>query len=265
MASVVLRRATLVTLLALLAFLLWFSRNPEALLTLVPIPGVAIEPTLGPSPPPPIIAAPRGALPPGHVAFEAWAQHADGSTQRAGSGFLLQLANGDVVGVMTAHGLNWATSPQMIAFHLPQQSQPLVEVDPRTASVGRAFTGYRFDLDFVVLPTDEPMDTALVLQPDARGGPQPGERVVLFGGGGDGDGNPRALYGTVTAASAEAVWVQMDDVFDPAAMSGSPLLSAHTGQVVGMAVAGRQRSPMLLGFHPIGSLVQKAQATLNPR
>jgi hypothetical protein len=262
MAPGVLRRATLVSLLALLAFLLWFSRNPQALLTLVPIPGVAIEPTLGPTPPRPTIVAPHGALPTGHVAFEAWAQPAGGSTQRAGSGFLLLLANDHAIGVMTAHSLDWAASPQMLAFHLPQQSQSLIEFDLRTAGVGRAFTGYRFDVDFVVLPTDEPVDTALGLQPDARGGPQPGERVVLFSGSGDGAGNPRTLYGTVTAASAEAVWAQMDDVFDPASLSGSPLLSAHTGQVVGMAVAGRERLPMLLGFHPIGSLVEKATSLL---
>jgi hypothetical protein len=51
-------------------------------------------------------------------------------------------------------------------------------------------------------------------------------------------------------------------------MSGSPVLSHHTGQVVGMAIAASPRHfrplvwryRVLIGLHPIGSIVEKAQA-----
>jgi hypothetical protein len=53
----------------------------------------------------------------------------------------------------------------------------------------------------------------------------------------------------------------MDDWFDPGLMSGSPFVSQHTGKVVGMAVAASpRRNRLLLGFHPIGSIVQLAES-----
>jgi hypothetical protein len=59
----------------------------------------------------------------------------------------------------------------------------------------------------------------------------------------------------------------MDEWFNPGQMSGSPFVSRHTGQVVGMAVAASPRwSRLLLGMHPIGSLVHLAQsATDSPK
>ena len=56
------------------------------------------------------------------------------------------------------------------------------------------------------------------------------------------------------------MWVLMDETFDPGMMSGSPLLSQHTGQVVGMAIAASPRGNRLtIGFHPIGSIVRLAE------
>lgn len=253
-------RALIAGLIALIGFLLWLTRYPETIVSLVPIPGMAIEPTTGPTPPPPILTAPRGELPTGHAGFEAWVHYRDSERTRAGSGFLLQLPNGETAGVMTAHSIDWSRALQRIIFHLPQQSSSLIEFDTFYGMPGRAFTGYGFDVDYVLLRVDDVADGALVLEPDARGRPQPGERVVLFSGQGDGNRNPRALYGTVTTASETAVWAQMDDVFDPSNMSGSPLLSAHTGRVVGMAIAATRAAPIRIGFHPIGSLVEKATA-----
>jgi hypothetical protein len=44
-------------------------------------------------------------------------------------------------------------------------------------------------------------------------------------------------------------------------MSGSPLVSQHTGRAVGMAVASSpRRGALLIGAHPIGSLVRLAEA-----
>jgi hypothetical protein len=55
----------------------------------------------------------------------------------------------------------------------------------------------------------------------------------------------------------------MDETFDPGLMSGSPLLSQHTGQAVGMAIAASPQGVRLaLGFHPIGSLVRLGEAAV---
>ena len=43
-------------------------------------------------------------------------------------------------------------------------------------------------------------------------------------------------------------------------MSGSPFVSEHTGQVVGMAIAaGTREGRLVIGMHPIRSLIEKAE------
>jgi hypothetical protein len=77
------------------------------------------------------------------------------------------------------------------------------------------------------------------------------------------------LNGTVQSAGQTGAWVLMDEeTFNPALMSGSPFVSQHTGKVVGMAVAATrrhyrlfpQRYRVVLGMHPIGSIVQLAES-----
>ena len=119
----------------------------------------------------------------------------------------------------------------------------------------------RYSLNFGNSAADQPIDSGLVLTPDPRGAPQPGERVSLFSGLGGGHGGRRILEGTVQSVSDAAVWVLMDELFNPGLMSGSPFVSQHTGQVVGMAIAVNPRGGrLLLGVHPIGSIVQLAES-----
>lgn len=249
------RRLFILALLGLIAVLVWLANTPSALIGLLQFAGAAIEPTRGPTPPAPTLTGPRGQLPTGHVSFEEWA-----NGQKVGSGFLLQVPNNLVLGVTTAHSLLLSGPRPALSFRLPQASSAFITFTDFYGQPGTAFTGYNFDADFVFLSVNEVPPDALVLKPDARGLPELGERVVLYSGLGDERGQPRALWGTVTAAAPNAVWAQMDEVFAPELMSGSPLLSAHTGQVVGMAVSATNSVPLLLGFHPVGSLIGKAEA-----
>lgn len=254
-------RLTIAALLLLAVFLLWLSYNLQAVVIAL-VPGIAVEPTAGPTPPPPALTAPRGELPPGHAGLEEWAHYADGSGA-IGSGFLLRLETGDLVGVTTAHSLylsGWlGRRLESLAFRLPQSTDHVAVFARFHGAPGRVFTGHNFTLDYVLLSPEGPVNEALALTPDPRGAPEPGERVVLYSGFGDGQGNPRPLTGTVTAVGEAAVWVQMDEFFEAGGMSGSPLLSAHTGRVVGMAISAGHNTPLLVGFHPIGSLVTKAR------
>lgn len=256
-------RWLIVVLVLLIAGLLWLSYNLEAVITTL-VPGVAVIPTAGPTPPPPSLTAPRGELPAGHAGLEEWAQFTDGGAGQIGSGFLLRLADDDVIGVTTAHSLYLSGWPgravDHLVFRLPQSEENLVRFDVFRGRPGRTFTSYHFDRDYVLLQPAQLPDNAPVLAADPRGAPQPGERVVLYGGLGDGAGNPRPLAGTVTAVSAAAVWAQMDEFFEAGGLSGSPLFSAHTGQVVGMAVSAGHTAPLLVGFHPIGSIIARAAA-----
>lgn len=256
-------RGLILGLAGLLLGLLWLSANLEAVI-LALAPGLSPRPTHGPTPPPPVLSVPRGDLPAGHAGLEEWAHFTDGGAGRIGSGFLLRLETGAVLGVTTAHSLYFNGWPgravDQLAFRLPQTVEDLMSFSLFYGRPGRIFTGYNFHHDYVLLLPGKVPQGAPILEPDPRGGPQPGERVALYSGLGDEAGEPRPLAGTVTAVSATALWAQMDDVFDAGGMSGSPLLSAHTGRVVGMAVSAGRTAPLLIGFHPIGSLIARAAA-----
>ncbi len=221
-----------------------------------------------PTPPPPALAAPRGPLPSGPLGLVEQVQYSGGPMHAAGSGFLLRLEGGPVIGVTTAHSMGLLGGPpyllQKVAFSVPGQPNVIMTFDRLYGPPGVPLSNQNLTADYVLLKLPDPapaFDARLALVPDPRGAPEPGERVVLFSGLGDGQGNARPLRGSVLSVEPQAGWVVMDEAFDAGGMSGSPLVSEHTGQVLGMAMAViYRRGHSMIGFHPIGSLVQHAQA-----
>ncbi len=218
-----------------------------------------------PTPPPPTILAPAGEPPPGPVGLQEWVRYRDEGYRLAGCGFFLSLPRGGVVAVTTAHSVA-AAGPshplERIALSVAGQAGFVAEFESLVGSPGRPLEPNDLTIDYLLLKVDQPIDSELVLPPDPRGAPQPGERVSLVSGLGDGRGDLRILEGTVQSVNARAIWVLMDQRFNPGMMSGSPFLSQHTGKAVGMAVAARPRGTrLLLGMHPIASLVRLAGST----
>ena len=243
--------ALVAVLLALTAVLLFTEPGRQLLPSLPPV--VPAVPTL---------TAPRGALPTASVGLVEWTRYGAGDYHPVGRGFLFRLPGGQIVGVTTAHSLSFNSQPPLrnIALAQGEWSQPVIEFDTLRGEPGTARTGEDMTIDYVLLnaPIDHPIDPALILDPDPRGLPQAGERVALYSLVND---QPRVFQGAVLSADPSAVWVVMDEAFDPSGLSGSPFLSQHTGKVIGMAIATTKRGgKVLLGLHPIGSLVEKAEA-----
>jgi hypothetical protein len=248
-------RGTLLVLVALLLALtavLLFTEPGRQLLPSLP-PAVLAVPTL---------TAPHGALPAASVGLVEWTRYGAGNYRPVGRGFLFRLPEGQIVGVTTAHSLSFNSQPPLrnIALAQGERSQPVVEFDVLRGEPGMARTGEDMTIDYVLLevPSDHQIDPTLVLEPDPRSLPQAGERVALYSLIGD---QPRVFQGAVLSAEPNAVWVMMDEAFDPSGLSGSPFLSQHTGKVIGMAIATTKRGGrVLLGLHPISSLVEKSVA-----
>ncbi len=211
-----------------------------------------------PLPAPPIIAAARDALPAGIVAFEERVKWGD-RYGLAGSGFFLGLANGDVIGVTTAHSLEGIGFTHIVFARAGDEQEPVAAFSELYAPLGRPPTADNVTVDCTLLKPESPPHPALVLQADPRGAPQLGERVLLFSGLGDGRGRQRTLPGTVESADGNAVWLRMDEVFDPTFMSGSPVLSQHTGRVVGVTILASLVSGTLrIGINPIAAILAHA-------
>lgn len=212
---------------------------------------------LPPLPPSPTITAARGEMPAGVVAFEQRIQTEDGY-QTVGAGFLLRLPNADVIGVTTKHSTGDRPFVPTV-FTIADRDATVATFTKLYAPIGHPFANGDLTTDYILMRPDAPPDPAIVLLPDPRSAPQPGERVSLFSGRGDGQGGQRILSGTVESAFPASAWIRIDGIFDPRGMSGSPVISQHTGQVVGMIVAASPRiGTIVIGIDPIGSIIDKA-------
>lgn len=210
-------------------------------------------------PPLPVITEPSGPLPTAPVGLIEQALYQGGEYWPVGRGFLFWLPDGRSVGVTTAHSVSFGQLLS-IALAAHEHTDRLVNFNWLQGNPGVPRGGEDMTVDYVLLkvPATAVIDPALILQPDRRGQPQPGERVSLYTVQND---EPHVFEGSVLSSDSSAVWVVMDDVFDPSGLSGSPFVSQHTGKVIGMAIATTRRGgKVLLGLHPIGSLVDKAQA-----
>ncbi len=210
-----------------------------------------------PPPPPPAIELPRGEIPAGPVGMQLWIRYRGEVEHMAGSAFLLVLPDGRVVGATAAHNLQLADAER------PLETAELRIANGNTAERmqlsglhGEPGQPRRFGLnlskDHALLRPGSGAAQNLILEPDPRGGAQPGERILLIGGI---DGERHA--GSVFQADARGIWCLMDGEFEPGLLSGSPVVSQHTGTVVGMAVAaGWREGRLVIGLHPIGALVE---------
>ena len=252
-------RATLLILSITIVLLILASIFPQAvvdgLLWLQPVN----------VPPQPQVHAERGALPSGVVGLQEWVQEPGGAYRRnSSSGFLLQIDAGQVVGVTTAHSLFQGDPGHVyehIALGVNAQATPLAVSAAYYGPPGVAFSSHDLSVDYTLLKLEDAA-SPYALSPDPRGAPQPGERVALFSGLGDGRGGPLRWDGTVISVEPSAVIVYMDpgERF-PGGMSGSPVLSLTTGKVVGMATGASLRGTRwLIGLHPMGHLLALIRA-----
>ncbi|MGH2619132.1 MAG: hypothetical protein ACRDHG_00995 [Anaerolineales bacterium] len=214
----------------------------------------------GPIPPPPTIGSAAGPQPEHWPGLEAVAHYANEPPALAGSAFVLDLGNAMRVAATAAHNFNLAGGLEAIQLRPPGGSIPILELDTLHGTPGRPrLFGIKLTGDYLLLQIESGMRPQAVLMPDGRGGPLPGERVVLYAGVGEAAMKQMPLFGTIFRADRAGAWAAMDATFEPGLMSGSPILSLYTGRVVGMAVAaGQADGHTIIGMHPIGSLVEKA-------
>lgn len=227
----------------------------------VAVSGFVAAPPGGPAPPLATITAPEGEIPSAPVGMGEWAKYEGEEIKLVGSGFFFYMDNGEAIAVTTAHSLTLgnANRPiERIAFGIAGQIDFLHEMDTLFGTPGKPRLGRDMTVDYVLLKVDDIIEPSYILQPDPRGEPEPGERLILYSGLGDENGELRMLYGTVHTVNRNGIWVLMDDDFHPGRMSGSPLVSQHTGKAVGMAISAAYNDQgLMIGAHPIGSLVRK--------
>jgi hypothetical protein len=245
-------RSLIGLLLAAAGLGVYLALNPAALGQLMgglPLPGVVKIPAPGPTPPAPLIAAAPGKIPAGPLAF--YGIYMGG---RISCGFVMEAENGRQVGVTAAHAtadlppgtsMMFQTAEGDVAARL---SGPLERGSP--------FVGEQFTTDYVLWAVTEMVHPGAVLRADERGNGQAGEAVWVYGPGTGASADQR-WAGVVMQAGPAATWIQLEDTFNPGGLSGCPVVSAVTGKLIGMAVAGANQPPVVMGLHPAGALIRK--------
>jgi hypothetical protein len=175
--------------------------------------------------------------------------------------FLLRLEDNRLVAVSTAHAL----SPQARENPAVLLSSNNVGMAALSGPIkrGSPFRQDHFTMDYVLWKVEEVIDPGSILQPDPRGAGQPGESILVYSRLDNGAGESLSFPGVIMAVTPEATWIQLEASFNPRGFSGCPVVSQHTGQVIGMAVSGRDLHPVVMGLHPIGSIVEKAEQALS--
>jgi hypothetical protein len=248
-------RLVIVFLALVLAVVLYLSFNPSVLVRFAyKIPGVVDIPKFDPLPLPPVIDAPQGEVPTGTLAYEGFVENVGFSC-----GFLLWLDAEHRVGVATAHAL--APVPYTVPAEFNAPDGERVARLKHLVQRGETFQMNHLAMDYSLWEVDSVFGQARYLTPDPRGMAQVGERIIIYDPFDNSGGSSRTWEGTVMRVDPEATWIQMDEVFNPAGLSGCPTVSQYTGQAVGMVIAGTyHRDPTIIGLHPIGSIVEKIKA-----
>lgn len=251
-------RSLVRVIISLLVFMLivafYLAVSPNALETVVmwfDPPGVANIPDFGPRPAPPQIDAPTASPPDGTLALNGILEGGSFAC-----GFLLQLDDGQRVGVSSAHAV--AFLPASIEAAFLASDGTLAATLTGQVERGSPFRQTHFSSDYALWRVGEISPGISFLKPDPRVLVQPGELVWIYDPFQSSPDGAVRHAGVVMQADAEAIWVQLDESFNPSGFSGCPLVSQHTGRVIGMAVAGEDLPPVLIGAHPVASLVETA-------
>jgi hypothetical protein len=176
----------------------------------VVVSGFFASPPNGPAPQSGTITAPDGEIPSAPVGMEEWAKYQEEEIQLVGSGFFLSLSDGEIIAVTTAHSLTLGNAErplEHITFGIAGESEYLAEMDTLFGDPGKPRLGRDMTVDYVLLKVEDRLDPIHVLQPDPRAEPEEGERLILFSGLGDADGQPLQFHGTVHTVNKHGIWI----------------------------------------------------------
>jgi hypothetical protein len=160
-----------------------------------------------------------------------------GKTTQQGTGFLVKRITGDVVGVTSAHFIDFQGPALLEARWLDMvTAEPLIVYKHAFGNPGRNPTLNPLDLrpDYFILHKEEFETDRPTLEFDYRPNPDHGERVWLP------NKNSKALTGhdfvegTIIEANQKHLTVLLDHRIETHSQSGSPFVSQKTGKVIGV-------------------------------
>jgi hypothetical protein len=216
-----------------------------------------------PTPEPPPVAEPAAPepapeesvdMPRGGLICQPNFHFADGQKTQQGTGFFVAAADGEVLGVTSAHFMDFdgaaLSSAGFALIGLPDVLAAFSHSYGPPGNAGNEVTG---DLrpDFLLFAGEDVGTSHTVLELDPRSKPEIGEKVWFPNKDSGQDWGHRMLTGKVEEAEAEYSLVRLDNYITLTSQSGSPVISQRTGKVIGtFSRGGRDRGRTVLLLCP---------------
>jgi hypothetical protein len=179
--------------------------------------------------------------PTGVLVFQPAFFFEDGETTFQGTGFLVKNSDGEVLGVTSAHFIDFDGAAMLSA-----EWRSILDDDAAASFIssfgapGNAGSSEPLDLrsDYLILAGEgvAPKYRPLVL--DGRAQPEVGERVWLPNKSYEAEQGYELVSGYVVEAAAQYVSIVLDDEIQLQSQSGSPIISQQTGKVIGTLSRG---------------------------
>lgn len=171
-----------------------------------------------------------------------------------GTGFFAAAPGGKVIGVISAHFVDFVGLPLVDAAFLSVDGEELVaEFAFSYGEPGDGGSDFTMDLssDYMLLSSKEPIEGVPVLELDPRRTLSRGERVWLPNKGEEGRFGYRLVSGTVAGSKLGVTVVVLDRLIELQSQSGSPLISQRSGKVVGtLSRGGEDRGRTVISITP---------------
>jgi hypothetical protein len=232
-------------------------RNGRVSLLVVALISIIVGCTSNSKPQPSRVSAPAS-----KILFQPRFVWADGHNSLQGTGFFAKLPDAQVLGVSSAHFLEF-NGPQLLTAEWLDvcDGHVVSEFESARGKPGRQGTYEPLNMrpDYLIIVPKTPPPAESLLEFDERNLPDIGEPVWLP------DKNPRLprgyrlVEGTVIEATYEYIKVQFDDSINPQSQSGSPVISQVTGKVLGTWAAGRRaEGRIFIYLAPANSILNAA-------
>jgi hypothetical protein len=187
-----------------------------------------------------------------------WADH---SCTQQGTGSLIKGPNGSVIGLTSAHFINF-NGPQLLEVQWldVRTGKPIARSLKSYGMPGHEGSYDPLDLksDYFLLLVEDDLETQKILEIDNRNSAELGERVWFPDKRATANLGYHLIGGTLTKVNTDYLLITLDDPVNLQSRSGTPIISQYTGKILGILVGGETRGNKTFLYITPGLSILKA-------
>lgn len=195
------------------------------------------------------------------IVYQPQFKWADQTTSLQGTGSFIKTPNGDVIGLTSAHFINFAGPHLLEVSWLDTKTKKAIATSNKSFGLpGRegSYNPMDFSHDYFLMDVKEKIHPQYVLELDDRKTAEIGERI-WFPNKNNGD----LEEGTISHLNPGYLAIILDKVTNLQSRSGTPIISQRTGKVVGiLSAGGNQNNKTMMYLTPsphISEAIKKAK------